>query len=76
MLRHFVDLATRAIRLDLANPRIRENDFNKVTTTTNGDMLVHNARFKSRIRGGLQGRHNVRYIRTLIRGLILLTDSP
>ncbi|KAI0251228.1 hypothetical protein BJV78DRAFT_1213514 [Lactifluus subvellereus] len=34
MLRCFVDLATRAICLDLVKPRIKENDFNKVQTTT------------------------------------------
>jgi hypothetical protein len=60
MLRCFVDLATRAIRLDLVKPRIKENDFNEVRITVDGLMNVENARFKTRIRASKQARHILR----------------
>jgi hypothetical protein len=59
MLRLLVDLATRAIRIDLANPRIKENDFAKVDTKGDGDIDVINARFKTRIRKSEQARHSM-----------------
>lgn len=57
MLQRFVDLASRATRLDLLKPRIRENDFSDIQTESDGVMTVHNARFKTRIRSSTQVRH-------------------
>ncbi|KAI0002119.1 P-loop containing nucleoside triphosphate hydrolase protein, partial [Russula compacta] len=54
MLQRFVDLASRATRLDLLKPRIRENDFSAIQTESDGMMTVHNARFKTRIRSSTQ----------------------
>jgi hypothetical protein len=56
MLRRFVDLATRAIRVDMSKPRIVENDFDHALTTPDGSLVVQNARFKTRIRGSTQAR--------------------
>jgi hypothetical protein len=56
MLRCFVDLATRAIRIDMLKPRIIENDFYQAKTTPDGSLTVQNARFKTRIRASTQAR--------------------
>jgi hypothetical protein len=61
MLRLLVDLATRAIRIDLAKPRIKENDFTKVYTKVDGGIDVTNARFKTRIRESKKARHSMVY---------------
>jgi len=57
MLRSFVDLASRAIRLDLSKSRVYENDFAGVHMHRDGSITVHNARYKSRIRASHQVRH-------------------
>ncbi|KAH9956266.1 hypothetical protein BC827DRAFT_805145 [Russula dissimulans] len=54
MLRCYVDLACRAIRLDLLRPRVQENEFSEVQTKRNGKITVHNTRFKTRIRASGQ----------------------
>ena len=54
MLQRFVDLAARAIRMDMAKPRIMENDFDHVQATPDGSLTVQNARFKTRIRSSTQ----------------------
>ncbi|KAI0251226.1 hypothetical protein BJV78DRAFT_496218 [Lactifluus subvellereus] len=59
MLRCFVDLATRAIRIDMLKPRIMENDFDQVQRTPDGSLTVENARFKTRIRASHQTRLEV-----------------
>jgi hypothetical protein len=43
--------------MDLAKPRIKENDFTKVDTNDDGGIGVINARFKTRIRKSKQARH-------------------
>ena len=57
MLRSFVDLASRAIRLDLLKPRVYENDFAEIQMNPDGSIIVSNARYKSRIRASNQVRH-------------------
>ncbi|KAH9976258.1 P-loop containing nucleoside triphosphate hydrolase protein [Lactifluus volemus] len=59
ILRLLVDVATRAIRMDLAKPRIKENDFTKVDTNDDGGIGVINARFKTRIRKSKQSHLEV-----------------
>ena len=54
MLRSLVNLVSRAIRLDLMNPRAYENDFSNVKKESDGKITVHNARYKTRIRNGTQ----------------------
>lgn len=57
MLRSFVDLACRAIRLDLLKPRSYENDFSAIDLDPQGSIIVNNARYKTRIRASKQVRH-------------------
>jgi hypothetical protein len=57
MLRSFVDLACRAIRLDLLKPRVYENDFSGIDMDPHGSIIVNNARYKTRIRASRQVRH-------------------
>ena len=54
MLRAFVDMASRVIRLELSKPRVYENEFSKVQTETDGSITVLNARYKTRIRASKQ----------------------
>jgi hypothetical protein len=56
MLQSFVDLASRATRVDLLRPRFYENDFSNVKTEPDGTIAVHNARYKTRIRASKQVR--------------------
>ena len=56
MLQNYADLASRAIRRDFLKPRIQENDFSAVDKEQDGSIIVHNARFKSRIRASEQVR--------------------
>jgi hypothetical protein len=54
MLRAFVDMASRVIRLELSKPRVYENEFSKVQTESDGSITVLNDRFKTRIRASKQ----------------------
>jgi len=54
LLQSFVDLTSRAIRLDLLKPRTYENEFSKVRIGHDGMIDVHNARYKTRIRRSTQ----------------------
>lgn len=50
MLRCFVDLSTRSIRLESMKSRIKENDFIKVQATRDGSYMIENALYKTRVR--------------------------
>jgi len=54
MLQLYADMASRVTRLDFLKPRIQENDFSGVETEADGTMVVHNARYKTRIRASKQ----------------------
>jgi hypothetical protein len=62
MLRSFVDLASRATRLDLLKPRFYGNEFLNVQTNPDGMIAVHNARYKTRIRVSKQVRNTRQYM--------------
>jgi len=57
MLESFVNLASRAIRLDFLKPRVYENDFSKVQAERDGKLTVYNTRYKTRIRNSTQVRY-------------------
>ncbi len=50
MLQHLVDFSSRSIRLELMKPVIQENDFTKVHINRDGQLIIENARFKTRVR--------------------------
>ena len=50
MLQIYANLAHRTMRRDLLKPRIQENDFSEVEKKRDGNLIVHNSRFKTRIR--------------------------
>ncbi len=54
MLQTYADLTHRAMRRDLLKPRIQENDFSAVDRKRDGGLIVHNSRFKTRIRQSSQ----------------------
>jgi hypothetical protein len=77
MLQAYADLAARAIRRDFLKPRIQENDFSEVKSKRNGNMIVQNARFKTRIRASRQVRHTWLYeVVLLFSNNFLTLDAP
>ncbi|KAI9510322.1 hypothetical protein F5148DRAFT_608117 [Russula earlei] len=54
MLQLYSDLTSRVIRLDCLKPRIQENDFCEIEKKSDGTMIVHNSRYKTRIRASRQ----------------------
>ena len=75
MLQNYADLASRAIRRDFLKPRIQENDFSAVDKEQDGSIVVHNARFKSRIRASEQVRRTWYRMKSYCNSLSFFSDA-